>query len=371
MKKAFFILIIFLSQGQNLKSQVLENFNGKNELLQTKSWMGTENQLDILIDLRTYPLSRLALELPKECSSFIDGKLWFIAGSDTLVIVPVKTLSQEFGMKTVQLTLIGENLNSENISVQRILELPREISPVEEIGDVLVPKVRKNYTKEFTDFYFVSVFVLLFFIAMYKMGYPYLLGVMLQPTSIINAEDFSESGSLQKFFSYDIQLYLFIVSMMMAQVIMTAAIIFKFEFLTQLIAPEFGSLMVVWVILSFLVLVLTHIKFIAIRIMSYLFDLGKTDFAHFFYLLRMLVFTVSILSGLTAFFLVNDFNFLESNYWFFLSGMFWIYLIAILGLFLIMMSRLSFKKYHLFTYLCIAELAPFLILSKWILVLIH
>ena len=52
-----------------------------------------------------------------------------------------------------------------------------------------------------------------------------------------------------------------------------------------------------------------------------------------------------------------------------LQVFFWLYLIGITGLFLIMMNRLSFKKYHLFTYLCIAELVPFLILAKWIMVL--
>jgi hypothetical protein len=36
-----------------------------------------------------------------------------------------------------------------------------------------------------------------------------------------------------------------------------------------------------------------------------------------------------------------------------------------------MMNRLNFKKYHLFTYLCIAEIVPFLVLTKWILVLVQ
>ncbi|OYX20468.1 MAG: hypothetical protein B7Z16_06635, partial [Algoriphagus sp. 32-45-6] len=49
---------------------------------------------------------------------------------------------------------------------------------------------------------------------------------------------------------------------------------------------------------------------------------------------------------------------------------FWFYLLGVVGLFFIMMNRLSFKKYHLFTYLCIAELVPFLILAKWISVLV-
>lgn len=370
MNRILFLLlpIIFLFQG--VEAQILENLNGQNKLTRKNSWMGMEKQMDFQVDLSTYPLADLALSVTQECTTFIDGKLWFVAEKDTSILVSISSLAQEFGKKPIKLTLIGGGLNAEKVSVQKILNQVKSSSEQKLAQSDLVPVSRKKYISEFSDFYFVSLFVILFLIALYKLIYPYLLGVMLQPLSVINAEDFSDSGSLQKFFSFDIQFYLFIVSMMIAQVVLTVGIIFKFEQVSQLVSTDFIGFLRAWIILSLIVLVLTSVKFIGIRVVSYFFDLGKTDFAHFFYLLRMLVFSVSFLTILTAFWLVNDFSFLQDNYWVMVSGMFWIYLAAVFGLFLIMMNRLSFKKYHLFTYLCIAELVPFLILSKWILVLV-
>jgi hypothetical protein len=63
---------------------------------------------------------------------------------------------------------------------------------------------------------------------------------------------------------------------------------------------------------------------------------------------------------------MNEFSAMKNALSFSFSTFFWIYILGVAGLFLIMMNRLSFKKYHLFAYLCIAELVPFLILSKWI-----
>jgi hypothetical protein len=60
---------------------------------------------------------------------------------------------------------------------------------------------------------------------------------------------------------------------------------------------------------------------------------------------------------------------LKIVYTYLMKGFFWLYAFGILGLFLLMMNRLDFKKYHLFTYLCLAEIVPFLVLCKWIMVL--
>ena len=364
-------MVSFLLLLGNANSQVLENYNGKNEERNRDSWMIKETQLTYQVNLQSYPLANLYLQVPEECTVFMDGKLWFISDNDTTVLTPLTKVVEEFGSKEVVLTLVGKELDSEKVTVQKILSLPAQES-IENPEEGLLPLVlRTNYHQGFVDFYFVSLFLILFFLAIYRVAYPYLFSVMLSPLSVINAEDFSESGSLRKFFSFDIQMYLFIVSMMIAQVVLTVGIIFKPIQLTNWLTMDFVNLLSAWIGFSILILVLTFGKFITIRIISYLFDLGKTDFAHFFYLLRMMVFSVALVSLTTAVLMVNNFGSLVSNFPWFLTGMFWIYLLAILGLFLIMVNRLSFKKYHLFTYLCIAELVPFLIFSKWIWVLIN
>ncbi|MCZ8134640.1 MAG: DUF4271 domain-containing protein, partial [Algoriphagus sp.] len=99
------------------------------------------------------------------------------------------------------------------------------------------------------------------------------------------------------------------------------------------------------------------------------FDMGKSDFAHFFYLLRLIVFGFAIVILISLFFVINDYSSLKTVFGILIQAFFWFYIIGVMGLFVIMMNRLSFKKYHLFTYLCIAEIVPFLILSKWMMVL--
>ena len=371
MARSILLLLSFFLLNFGVEAQVLENYNGKNEVMEKNRWMITETQLNYQLNLQSYPLSNLYLEVPEECTVFLDGKLWFIAGRDTTILTPLEKVVEEFGNKEVLLTLVGRYLDAGSVSVQKVLSAPKIDEENTQEVEELINTPRNNYNQGFVDFYFVSLFSILFFLALYRVAYPYLFSVMLSPLSVINAEDFSESGSLRKFFSFDIQMYLFIVSMMIAQVVLTVGILFKPAQLSEWVSMNFGSLLSAWIGFSILILVLTFVKFITIRIISYLFDLGKTDFAHFFYLLRMIVFSVAIVSLATAVLMVNNFGSLEKNFSWFLTGMFWIYLIAILGLFLIMVSRLSFKKYHLFTYLCIAELVPFLIFSKWIWVLIN
>ena len=72
-------------------------------------------------------------------------------------------------------------------------------------------------------------------------------------------------------------------------------------------------------------------------------------------------------SASTTFFVINDISELEIVFTLLIKAVFWTYLIGVFGLFLIMMNRLNFKKYHLFTYLCLTEIIPFLVLTKWVL----
>ena len=69
----------------------------------------------------------------------------------------------------------------------------------------------------------------------------------------------------------------------------------------------------------------------------------------------------------TTFFVINDISELKIVFTQLIKAVFWAYLIGVFGLFLIMMNRLNFKKYHLFTYLCLTEIIPFLVLTKWVL----
>ena len=352
-------------------SQILENYKANWVDQSDVAFWERMEQRDVIVDLHSFPESHFQFEVPKGSTIFIDGKLWRLFPSDTAFTISSRQISDEFGSDSVKISVIGPR-NSFG-------SYPLTLSKVAQVGfskGVELAKVDQVIKTRFLpqpvkDFYFTSLSITLFLFAIYKIAYPYLLGVLLQPLAVINAEDFSESGSLQKVFSFDILFYLFIVSTMMAQCLVTGMIIFKKEWIEGLIGWDYPSIMLLWVTSSFTILILTILKFIGIRVISYLFDMGKSDFAHFFYLLRLIVFGFTVVILMSLFFVINDFSSLQIVFEILIQTFFWFYIIGVTALFMIMMNRLSFKKYHLFTYLCIAEIVPFLILSKWIMVLVQ
>jgi len=183
---------------------------------------------------------------------------------------------------------------------------------------------------------------------------------------LILAEDFSESGSLQKFFTFDVLSYLLVVNMLTSLGGVLGLVFLKHDWLAARLDLEFESLILLWLLIALVLLGMTILKFIGVRLAAYLFDLDKLEFSHFFYLLRLVTITSAFFVLISFYFIIHDFLFLKDVLAISFSVFFWIYVLGIAGLFLIMMNRLSFKKYHLFAYLCIAELVPFLILSKWI-----
>lgn len=365
MLKVRFLMAIFcilLSYG--LDAQVLENYDGLWNSAREESWLGRNNLIELNLDLRSFPESDLQIKLPSQSTVFIDQKLWQLTTSDTIIFRNIEALRAEFGRDTVTFTVVSPNLTSASPSLKKVVgrsQLNELVQSPEEI-----PLSGRFIPQQVKDFYITGLLVILSFFALYKLAYPYLLAVMVQPLAVISAEDFSDSGNLQKFFSFDIIFYLLIVGMMISEIGVLCLVIFKKVWLETWIGLDYSSLLLIWLLGAFGILLLTILKFIGIRVISYLFDLGKAEFSHFFYLLRLIVFGCSIILLVGAYFVVNNFSGLGSVLSFLIPGLFWGYILGVLGLFLIMMSRLSFKKYHLFTYLCIAELIPFLILSKWI-----
>jgi hypothetical protein len=363
-KRRFLIVLIFSLFSLELDGQVLDNYDNQWQSIREESWLGSNNQIELKLSLNNFPKSELQITLPAESTVFIDQKLWKLATEDTVFYAKTQDLRGEFKKDTVKFTVVSPNLTLLNTSVKKVVG--REpLDGLEAVSNE-IPLVKRFVPQSVKDFYMTGLIVILFFLALYKLAYPYLLAVMVQPLAVISAEDFSDTGNLQKFFSFDVIFYLLIVSMMISEVGVLGLVIFKNAWLATWIGLDYSSLLLIWLLGAFAVLVLTILKFMGIRLISYLFDLGKAEFSHFFYLLRLIVFGCSLVILVSAYFVVNNYSGLESALSILIPGLFWGYILGVLGLFLIMMNRLSFKKYHLFTYLCIAELIPFLILSKWI-----
>lgn len=369
MKRILLFVMAFCGLHSLVFGQVLENYDQKWRPYSEGNWWENNDQIQVRVNVRDFHASFLKFQVPAQSTLFVDGKLWQYYRSDTVGWVPLTDIRALTNGDSATFILINPNLNTSKVSIQKMVKTdPVSIPTGIQTEESSI--ISRNSRQSLKDYFVVALLINLLFFALYKLAYPYLLGVLVQPLSVINAEDFSDSGSLQKFFSPDILFYMLIVNMMLSQIGVTV-IYTKSALVQNWISGEFWSFMLLWGLGIILGFVLSVMKFVGVRISGFFFDLGKNDFSHFFYLLRLVVFGASIILVALAFFMANRIWELEQVINLSISGFFWFYLFGVLGLFLIMMNRLSFKKYHLFTYLCIAELVPFLILSKWILVLVE
>jgi hypothetical protein len=365
-----FFLLLFVSclaQGQ-----VLENYEGEWANASEQSLVGSIGQKEVQLAVNAFPQSYFQFEVPGNSTIFIEGKLWGLIPNDTTFFISTASFKREFRKDSLLVTVINDRIQMGDFGL-KITKVAKNTLQEEQVDleNLALSQQKRTPIQPLKDFYALSLILILGLAAVYRRVYPYLLGVLLQPLSVIKAEDFSESGGLQKVFSFDILFFLFLVSMMLAQSLVTGIVIFRPDWLESWMGFSAFSLVSSWLLASFLILLLTILKFSAIKLVSYLFDLGKSEFAHFFYLLRLITFGFAVVLVVTTFFTINDFFELKMVFTQLMKGVFWVYLMGVLGLFLIMMNRLNFKNYHLFTYLCLAEIVPFLVLTKWILVLVQ
>ena len=369
MRRTALILVLFFVSHWGA-AQVLENYQGEWRSSTEQSLVGSIGQKQVRLAVNSFPQSYFQFEVPGNSTVFVDGKLWDLIQNDTTFFIPTDALKKEFGKDSLLVTVVSDKirLGDFGLAITKVAKNQVEEKKAS-VGDQFFALEKRQVVQPLKDFIAVSLLIILSLTAVYRRIYPYLLGVLLQPLSVIKAEDFSESGGLQKVFSFDILFFLFVVSMILAQSLVTGIVIFRPDWIADWGGIFSLSLLLFWGLASIVLLVLTILKFSAIKLMTFLFDLGKSEFAHFFYLLRLITFGFTLVLIATTFFVINDFYSLEIVFSNLMKAVFWVYLFGVMGLFLIMMNRLNFKKYHLFTYLCLAEIVPFLVLTKWILVL--
>lgn len=360
-RKLILILLTYLFVVPTAMSQVLQDYSDSFAKLGSDSWINTEDRYEVVLDLKNFPMSRVSMRIPGPATVFANENVWFLAEKDSSLSIPLSELRGMFPADSLRLMFVANPFRIEELEVKKTL--------VRNVNSVKLRSaeeaVRQGLLKgKVNNLFYTGLLVILFLTALYRMAYPFLFASMTRPLSLINAEDFSQSGSLQKFFSFDILLYLLIINLALGLMASMGLVLFREMWVSDWIGFDFVNLLGLWTLMSLAFFGLTVIKFLGIRIVAYLFDLGKIAFSHFFYLLRLLVIGSGISLLLLAYFLVNDFLFASEALGYLLQGIFWMYLLAVSILFIIMINRFSFKKYHLFTYLCIAEMVPYLIFAK-------
>jgi len=360
------ILLLFVAHCGN--AQVLENYEGKWSNSTEQPVLGSIVQKQVTLAANTFPQSFFRFKVPGNSTLFVDGRLWDMIQNDTTFFIATSEFKKEFGKDSLSITVVSDKFKLRNFDLE-IAKVARNRVEEKQVNfeAKLMAFEKRQLVQPMKDFIAVSLLIILMLLGIYRRIYPYLLGVLLQPLSVIKAEDFSESGGLQKVFSFDIIYFLFLLAMIIAHSLVVGIVIFRPDWIEIWGGLTSLSLLSLWIITSFLLLAVTILKFSVIKLIVYLFELGKSEFAHFFYLLRLISFGFGFVLLATTFLVINDISELEIVFTQLIQVVFWAYLVGVFGLFLIMMNRLNFKKYHLFTYLCLSEIIPFLVLTKWVL----
>ncbi|SMD42313.1 protein of unknown function [Aquiflexum balticum DSM 16537] len=368
MRAELFMLFLFISFFEislDSNSQVLENYNNRIQELYPNRKSKNNSAIQVNIDIKNFPQSEYRLSIPEESTLFLGEKLWVYTQKDTTLIISLadlKDLVAEANKEEILLGVFKNGISPSDISVEKgFFDNQMGISREETKGEF---SPEKREVSNFNDFFFFAVVTVLFLLAVYKMIYPLVLKLILTPSAVFSAEDFSESNSLQKFFSIDILFYLLIVNML----VFLLSMIFIKNLGTgnwvDLVNGDLNQLFLNWLFGSGILVLISVLKFVFLRIIAFVFELGKIVTAHFFYLLRIISILIFGMAFIVSFLVLNDYLEFEQSIKYLLYGFFGIYLFGVGMLFIIMSNRLSFKNYHLFVYICSAEIVPFLILTK-------
>jgi hypothetical protein len=367
MKKRGLFLIIFLIHVATAQSQVIENYQSKIKIQKERGLFSKKERAIVDIDIYNFPQSSFRFYFPNGSTVFIGDKLWFFTESDTLFQIYQNELQRQFnleGVQEVRLSILNDKSDPGGISVLKGIfeEGLEQVYESKSLG----LDFSKREISDFNDFFTIAVVIILFLFAIFKIIFPVVLGFIARPKTVFSAEDFSESGSLQKFFSADVLFYLLLINLGISLLCM---LIWKFSGnpdYFDFVNRDINGLIFYWILVSVVLIFLSIFKFISLKAVVSIFDLKKFEFAHFFYLLRIISISLFLVMGISIYFFFNDQTYLSQVLEISLVSFFWVYLLGVFYMFVIVVNRTSFKNYHLFAYICTAELIPFLILSKMV-----
>ena len=123
MRQFLFIFFLFLLPLL-VSGQELENYD-QNLRTSTNQTLGASiAQKEVKLAVHSFPSSYFQFEMPGNSTVFIDGKLWRLILSDTTFQLPTAYFIKEFGMDTLLLTVVNDQLNLRdlNLSITKIAE---------------------------------------------------------------------------------------------------------------------------------------------------------------------------------------------------------------------------------------------------------
>ncbi|MFC3978234.1 DUF4271 domain-containing protein [Belliella kenyensis] len=347
------------------EGQVLENYDKLLTYDRQSGWFSSSDVIAVDLELSQFPSSSFQFGFPKGSTIFVGDVLWFQVESDTVFSYPLKSFLDKFELKDkAKISILRKGITKDEVVIRKgFFAKSSEVHSL----DIVENSLEERKVSSFYDFYFTALMVIMLLVALYKLIYPLVLKYIVDPQSLFTAEDFSESNALQKFFTLDIIFFILIINLLLALVMMVGIKETGWSKSLQFtIEGKPNELFFYWLVITLLLFVATILKFLFIKFITFVYDLGKKEFSHFFYLLRIVSILLLVLTLIITLVALNSPESMNSVLQYSLYIAFWAYIIGVFFLMLIMMNKVSFNNYHLFAYICTAELVPFLIISKFI-----
>lgn len=354
----FVLALCSASQGQ-----VFVNYDEAISIDEGGDWRFVPEIARVTIDVEEFSLAEIAIKLPADAALFVDEILWTYTQKDSSFTVSLEEIRQAFpdasGFR--DLVIYKKGIQLKDVAVKKGLFGMH--SPWETAPEVL-STANQRVKSPIVDFFFVLVLTAFFMVALFKMIYPTVLSFILHPVLVFSTEDFSEPNS--RFFTAEVLFFLVIFNMLLMGVIMISASFLEVPILEELIDGGLNQLFSIWLFGTGALVLVSLLKFLWLKVSALIFGISKIEFIHFFYMLRV---ASIILIGMYVVLILcfaNDFSPMMITISYLLKGFFALYILGVIMLFFMMVSHVSLKNYHLFSYLCTAELVPFLVLSKLI-----
>ncbi len=355
---ALFVLWLtsFVAGAQRPEVSVIKDLEADWKIYQDNRYVTVDKTSDhstiyFLVEADLFKGASLRVESQKQFSVFVNGKL-IDSKSSGIVLFDLDSLSRRYSSH------LNFAIMRQAVQLSTLLVIPD--SPSYQNDNLMIRKAH-----HFFDFSIMAAIILLIFFVILLRSNPRLTFDYLNFIKLFSLQEREESSMTTRITSSINLLFYTFISLLTSFLLM---IIFHFAYADLSLANTFqvNSLQegfYQWMKLASLILLTLFGKLVLVSLFSNLYKTTEITALQFFNFVRLFFFTFGIISLLMIIFFVGKVLDPEWYYNLFFVAIF-LFIFWEVIIFLKLMSRVPFRIFHLFFYLCASELIPLVILIK-------
>ncbi len=305
------------------------------------------------VDARKYGGHFISVWSPGNAHLFVNGRL--VSAVKDSALFSIDELRSEFGEQL----FVGIHAPGE------LQEVSARIVSLGGMAMTRAPVMALRPPTFFRDFGILASLILMIFLLVIFRSNPQLTLDYFSFSKVFSSSERNETQLASRITSSENLLFYLFSALLMGFLLTAILYSSGADFMTSG-AIKFGSLagtLWIWLRLSFFILLLLAGKLLIVLVFSTLYNFRETVSFQFFNFLRFVLFTAVILAAMNLLFFVFR---IQSEAWYERLIVLGLMLLTIgsVVVFLKLLGRLRFSLFHLFSYLCISEFIPLVILFK-------